>query len=423
MAVLNHDSNQKCDYKKDNQGLNELDVRLEQAYTRSYIQTGFALTTGAARKIKWATGDAIVGGTRYSPAASSGIGTDNAFNWVYLNSSGVVSVATTKPSGTYAPIGVAQASGNSINRTRALRARFPDVDGSGNITIANTAPKLVLTDTTASAKSLTIAVDADIADLRESAGASGSLLVLDLANNRVSIGTTTPLSVNATSVPGAGLEVSGSTANPSNIVIDNDSTGVSRLLLNQGSQAANNRVWSLATAGGALNVQSLNDALTVKNTYLAMDPNGNTFVGGPGTPGEKLHVAGTMRMDTWPATGDTAAYRDDATGNLSLVTSDIRLKTGIELVPYALERVRQINAYTFWMRGKEDQPRRYGVIAQELLPVAPELTYVSMVDEQGEPYYGVHHDKLSVLLLAALKELDGDVNRLIARVHALEKAA
>jgi len=64
---------------------------------------------------------------------------------------------------------------------------------SGVFDTANTAPSLTLTDTTASAKSLTIVVDANLAQLRESAGASGSLLVLDLANNRLGIGTTNPV--------------------------------------------------------------------------------------------------------------------------------------------------------------------------------------------------------------------------------------
>lgn len=59
---------------------------------------------------------------------------------------------------------------------------------SNNLTISNTAPSIVLTDTTASAKSLTVAVDANAVNIRESAGAAGSLLVLDLANNRVGIG-------------------------------------------------------------------------------------------------------------------------------------------------------------------------------------------------------------------------------------------
>lgn len=61
-----------------------------------------------------------------------------------------------------------------------------------NQTISNTAPSLVLTDTTASAKSLTIATDANIADFRESAGASGSLIAMDLANNVVGFGTASP---------------------------------------------------------------------------------------------------------------------------------------------------------------------------------------------------------------------------------------
>ena len=66
------------------------------------------------------------------------------------------------------------------------------VDSTGIATLTSTAPSFVFTDTTASAKSLTIAVDANLAQLRESAGASGSLVVLDLANARVGIGTTAP---------------------------------------------------------------------------------------------------------------------------------------------------------------------------------------------------------------------------------------
>ncbi len=62
----------------------------------------------------------------------------------------------------------------------------------GTMGISSTAPSLTLTDTTAAAKSLKVDVDANVAQLREAAGASGSLLALDLANNRVGIGTTTP---------------------------------------------------------------------------------------------------------------------------------------------------------------------------------------------------------------------------------------
>lgn len=65
-------------------------------------------------------------------------------------------------------------------------------NGSTTLTFAQPAPALMLTDTTASAKSLTIAVDGNKVALRESAGAAGSLLTLDLANNRVGIGDASP---------------------------------------------------------------------------------------------------------------------------------------------------------------------------------------------------------------------------------------
>ena len=78
----------------------------------------------------------------------------------------------------------------SDNTTTTYADNTADASLTTTIPSANTAPSFTLTDTTASAKSLTIAVDANLAQLRESAGAAGSLLVLDLANNRVGIGVT-----------------------------------------------------------------------------------------------------------------------------------------------------------------------------------------------------------------------------------------
>lgn len=53
-----------------------------------------------------------------------------------------------------------------------------------NQTISNASPSLTFTDTTGAAKSLAIAIDSNLAQFRESAGAAGSLMVLDLANLR-----------------------------------------------------------------------------------------------------------------------------------------------------------------------------------------------------------------------------------------------
>lgn len=68
-------------------------------------------------------------------------------------------------------------------------------DGTAELLLSGTAPMMKMTDTTASAKSLTIAVDANLANIRESAGASGSLVALDLANNLVGVQTASPTAV------------------------------------------------------------------------------------------------------------------------------------------------------------------------------------------------------------------------------------
>ena len=260
------------------------------------------------------------------------------------------------------------------------------------------------------------------------ANAAGTdFLVLDTTNSRMRVGATGAPDITLQAGAGNFLTTLDTVAlgvvGTGNVGLRIDGTTRASVLLTDRDMSVNNRnLYITSIATDSYGFYRLDDNGATSSLVMQLDL-ANQRVGVAVVPLEKLHVAGTLRQDTWPATGDTAAYRDDATGNLSIVTSDVRFKTGIEPVIGAIEKIRQINAYTFWMRGKEDQPRRYGVIAQELLPVVPELTYVSMVDKEGETYYGVHHDKLSVLVLGGLKELDGDVQGLRDRVRALEMAA
>jgi hypothetical protein len=64
------------------------------------------------------------------------------------------------------------------------------VQGATGINISSVAPILDLTDITGGSKSLRIAVDNNFADFIERTGALGSLLRLDIGNNRVGIGAT-----------------------------------------------------------------------------------------------------------------------------------------------------------------------------------------------------------------------------------------
>lgn len=161
-----------------------------------------------------------------------------------------------------------------------------------NQTISNTAPSFILTDTTASAKSLTAIVDANVAQFRESAGASGSLLNLDLANNRVGIGTTTPAVYSGhTSV----LEVKAPASTHGGVTIHTDASWIGGLMFVHGGDDQ----WSLSSRGGAgtptysLQLASLGPgAVGQMVTFMQTG-----LVGiGQATPLEGLHMGATLNI-------------------------------------------------------------------------------------------------------------------------------
>ena len=97
--------------------------------------------------------------------------------------------------------------------------------------------------------------------------------------------------------------------------------------------------------------------------------------------------------------------------------SDIRVKTNIEQIPDALDKVCQLSGYTFDRtdvsfddEGTPDRPiRQTGVIAQEVLEVLPEAV---TGDEKG--HYSVAYGNMVGLLIEAIKELKAEVDELKA---------
>lgn len=87
--------------------------------------------------------------------------------------------------------------------------------------------------------------------------------------------------------------------------------------------------------------------------------------------------------------------------------SDIRLKENIELIENALEKVDEINGYTFNYLDKPDE-RVSGVIAQEVEKVLPGVTFPH--DKHG--HLAVRYDNIIPLLIQAIKELNEKVESL-----------
>lgn len=135
-----------------------------------------------------------------------------------------------------------------------------------------------------------------------------------------------------------------------------------------------------ATAGASLASADVTGALG----YTPANKAGESFTG-------SISVSGSIT-----ATGDITAY------------SDARLKTAIETITGALDRVRKLRGVTFSRRDTGN--RGVGLIAQELAAIVPEAV---MTHEDG--LLSVAYGNLVGVLVEAVKDLADKVDRLEAR--------
>jgi hypothetical protein len=105
------------------------------------------------------------------------------------------------------------------------------------------------------------------------------------------------------------------------------------------------------------------------------------------------------------ADGDVIAF--------STTVSDERLKTDIEKIENATDKVSQLNGYTFTY--KADGKKSAGVIAQEVekvLPSAVSEKELPLKMDDGVAYKTVQYDQIIGLLIESIKELKQEINDL-----------
>ncbi|MBN1502095.1 tail fiber domain-containing protein [Candidatus Woesearchaeota archaeon] len=98
------------------------------------------------------------------------------------------------------------------------------------------------------------------------------------------------------------------------------------------------------------------------------------------------------------------------------VSSDARLKKNVDTVTDALDKVMQLRGVTFEWKNENYEGRNLGFIAQEVLPVVPEV-----VSKDTEGYYTIKDSALTALLVEAVKEQQAQIEELKARIAELEK--
>jgi hypothetical protein len=91
--------------------------------------------------------------------------------------------------------------------------------------------------------------------------------------------------------------------------------------------------------------------------------------------------------------------------------SDQALKTNLEIIPNAVEKVKQINGYTFERIDETTNKRHAGVIAQEVEKILPEVVFE---DENGMK--SVAYQNMVALLIEAIKEQQKEIDYLKSKL-------
>lgn len=137
----------------------------------------------------------------------------------------------------------------------------------------------------------------------------------------------------------------------------------------------------------------------------------------------RIHYNGGEKFRT-DSDGCTNSGTLRSSGNVISNTSDARLKTNIENIPNALEKVLSLNGVTYNWNEKtpEDFSKdktEVGLLAQEVEAVLPEIIHNAPFDRDdadvsisGEDYKTLQYERVVPLLVEAIKELKAEINSL-----------
>jgi len=179
-----------------------------------------------------------------------------------------------------------------------------------------------------------------------------------------------------------------------------------------------NHIWSMGTA-----YKSSAAGVNFGNLYGLAYKHTNNATGGALASGHQMvwcqngGPTSAMGSNVWTS-GDVIAY------------SDARVKDNLEVIPNAIDKVKQLNGYTYDRTDKQpatpeeegtiyahNPKNRYvGVIAQEVLAVLPEAVSGGPNSNEGseDDHYSVAYGNLVALLIEAIKEQQVQIDELKA---------
>ena len=120
---------------------------------------------------------------------------------------------------------------------------------------------------------------------------------------------------------------------------------------------------------------------------LWLENSGNVGIGTT-APAYALEVVGTIR-----ASSDVIAF------------SDARVKDNVQTITDALTKVTSLRGVTYTRNDMDDKSEKIGVIAQEVLPILPQV-----VQKDTNGNYSVAYGNIVGVLIEAIKELKAEID-------------
>ena len=146
------------------------------------------------------------------------------------------------------------------------------------------------------------------------------------------------------------------------------------------------------------------------------DDNGTIQIGSQGTQ-TSTTIAGIYGT---PVVSGSAVYVT-STGQLGVQGSSERFKTDIVPIPESSDKLRQLRPVAFHYKMDPNGVRQYGLIAEEVDKVYPEL----VIRDPSGKIQGVHYEELAPMLLSEVQKQAAeirDLKKMLARTQAgLEK--
>ena len=155
---------------------------------------------------------------------------------------------------------------------------------------------------------------------------------------------------------------------------------------------------------------NLKDDMRIQGNVDVYTGNNNDYIHYDTDVGMRFYTAGGEDMRLTDG-GDL--HVDANIIGYSTTISDQRLKHDINKIDNALDKVMQINGYTFTYN--DDGKHSAGVIAQEIenvLPSAVESKKLAFTGQEGVEYKTVQYDQLTGLLIEAIKDLKAEIEEL-----------